>query len=102
MLKNRTDLYWCLCPNSNLYIEQKMPPVDLLVSEGCPIVIGTDSLSSNTSLSIINELKTIHSHFPSFSLETLIGWATINGAKALGEDMNTGSIEPVVKLPLYN
>jgi aminodeoxyfutalosine deaminase len=93
-LKNRANLYWCLCPNSNLYIEQKMPPVDLLAGEGCNIVIGTDSLSSNSSLSIIEELKTIQLYFPSFSLETLIGWATINGAKALGEEILTGSIEP--------
>lgn len=93
-LKNRDGLFWCLCPNSNLRIEQMMPPVDLLSGEGCNIVIGTDSLSSNSSLSIIEELKTIQKYFPSFNLETLIGWATINGAKALGEDTNTGSIEP--------
>jgi cytosine/adenosine deaminase-related metal-dependent hydrolase len=93
-LKGRSDLYWCLCPNSNLYIEQKMPPVDLLAGEGCKIVIGTDSLSSNSSLSILEELKTLQLYFPSISLETLIGWATINGAKALGEDIQFGSIEP--------
>jgi cytosine/adenosine deaminase-related metal-dependent hydrolase len=92
-LKHRRDLYWCLCPNSNLYIEQRLPPVDLLAGEGCNIVIGTDSLSSNSSLSIVEELKTIQKYFPSFSLETLIGWATMNGAKALGEDILTGSIE---------
>ena len=92
-LKGRADLYWCLCPDSNLYIEQKMPPVDLLQSEGCNIVIGTDSLSSNTSLSILEELKTIQLHFPAIGLETLISWATINGAKALGEEVQFGSIE---------
>jgi cytosine/adenosine deaminase-related metal-dependent hydrolase len=93
-LKARELLYWCLCPNSNLHIEQKMPPVALLDGEGCNIVIGTDSLSSNSSLSIVEELKTIQKHFPEFSLETLIGWATINGAKALGEETSLGSIEP--------
>ena len=93
-LNKRDRLYWCLCPNSNLRIEQRIPPADLLAAEGCNIVIGTDSLSSNDSLSIVDELKTIQLYFPSFSLETLIGWATINGAKALGEDIHTGSIEP--------
>jgi cytosine/adenosine deaminase-related metal-dependent hydrolase len=93
-LKYRDGLYWCLCPNSNLQIEKKMPPAGLLAEAGCRIVIGTDSLSSNTSLSIIDELKTIQSYFPTFSLETLIGWATINGAKALGDDSVSGSIEP--------
>jgi cytosine/adenosine deaminase-related metal-dependent hydrolase len=93
-LKNRKDIYWCLCPNSNLRIEQRMPPVDLLVREGCNIVVGTDSLASNSSLSIVEELKTIQKHFPTISLEKLISWATINGAKALGESVNTGTIEP--------
>ena len=93
-LKNRSGLYWCLCPNSNLYIEKKMPPIDLLTGEDCNIAIGTDGLPANRSLSIIEELKTIQLYFPSFSLETLIGWATINGAKALGEDICFGSIEP--------
>ena len=93
-LKGRSDLYWCLCPDSNLYIEQKMPPVDLLEGEGCNIVIGTDSLSSNASLSIIEELKTIQMYFPSIGLEKLISWATINGAKALGEEIQFGSMEP--------
>jgi cytosine/adenosine deaminase-related metal-dependent hydrolase len=93
-LNSRPGLYWCLCPKSNLFIEQKMPPIDLLAGEGCDIVIGTDSLSSNSSLSIINELKTIQEYFPSFSLETIVSWATINGARALGEESHYGSIEP--------
>jgi cytosine/adenosine deaminase-related metal-dependent hydrolase len=93
-LKRRAGLYWCLCPNSNLRIEGKMPPVDILVAEGCNIVIGTDSLASNNLLSIIEELKTIQKYFPAFSLETLIRWATLNGAIALGDELQTGSIEP--------
>jgi cytosine/adenosine deaminase-related metal-dependent hydrolase len=93
-LAHRNNIYWCLCPNSNLFIEQKLPPIEILSEEGCKIVIGTDGLSSNSHLSILGELKTIQREFPSFSLETLIIWATINGAKALGEDKWAGSIEP--------
>jgi cytosine/adenosine deaminase-related metal-dependent hydrolase len=93
-LNERAGLYWCLCPNSNLRIEQKIPPVNIFAEENCNIVTGTDSLSSNSALSIIGELKTIQKHYPEFSLETLISWATINGARALGEDTVFGSIEP--------
>jgi cytosine/adenosine deaminase-related metal-dependent hydrolase len=93
-LKHRPGLFWCLCPNSNLYIEQKMPPAGLFSQESENILIGTDSLASNTSLSIINELKSIQLHFPDISLETLLRWATINGARALGEESTFGSIEP--------
>jgi cytosine/adenosine deaminase-related metal-dependent hydrolase len=93
----RKNTFWCLCPNANLYIENKIPPVDMLVSEGCEIVIGTDSLASNHKLSILSELKILQNHFPSLSLEDLVRWATINGARALGEEQNYGKIEPGMK-----
>lgn len=92
-LKKRPDLYWCLCPNSNLYIENQFPPLKLLLEENCEIVIGTDSLASNTSLSILDELKTLQSSFPDLSIPELVRWATINGAHALGEEEHFGSIE---------
>lgn len=76
-----------------MYIENKMPPVDMLMSEECEIVVGTDSLASNKNLSILSELKLISHHFPSVKLEEMIRWATINGARALSEDGNFGKIE---------
>jgi aminodeoxyfutalosine deaminase len=89
----RKNLYWCLCPNSNSYIEDKIPPLRLFIDEGCEIVIGTDSLASNHRLSIIEELKTLQFNFPSVSIEELVSWATINGARALGQEENFGKIE---------
>jgi cytosine/adenosine deaminase-related metal-dependent hydrolase len=92
-IMKRKNVYWCLCPNSNIYIENKIPPLDLLMEEGCEIVIGTDSLASNRMLNILEELKTLQLNFPMVSIETLIGWATSNGAKALGEESRFGKIE---------
>lgn len=93
-IEQRGNLYYCLCPNSNLFIDRNIPPAGLLSDEGCNIVIGTDSLSSNMALSILEELKTLQEYFPFISLEKLIGWATINGSRALCEDSWSGSIEP--------
>jgi aminodeoxyfutalosine deaminase len=93
-IKERKNLYWCLCPNSNIFIENKVPPLNLLIEEGCEIVVGTDSLASNTKLSILEELKTLQFCFPDISIEDLICWVTINGAKALGEEEQFGKIEP--------
>jgi cytosine/adenosine deaminase-related metal-dependent hydrolase len=93
-VKNRKNLFWCLCPNSNQYIENQLPPLTLLLEENCEIVIGTDSLASNTSLNIIEELKTLQGSFPSVRLEDLICWATLNGARALGEEETFGTIQP--------
>ncbi len=93
MIKARENLFWCLCPNSNIFIENEIPPLDLLIDEDSEIVIGTDSLASNNKLSILEELKTLQLNFPSVSLEELVLWSTVNGAKALGEEDRFGKIE---------
>jgi cytosine/adenosine deaminase-related metal-dependent hydrolase len=93
-VKKRDNLFWCLCPNSNDYIEKATPPVDLLMRDGCEIVIGTDSLASNTKLSILSEMINLQLKFPLLSIEDLVEWATINGARALGEAESFGKIEP--------
>jgi aminodeoxyfutalosine deaminase len=92
-VKERENLFWCLCPNSNIYIEDQIPPLDLLIDEGCKITIGTDSLASNNKLDILDELKTLQFSFPSVSISELAAWATLNGAKALGMDDIFGKIE---------
>lgn len=92
-VKVRGKLFWCLCPNSNTYIENKIPPADLLMDEGCTITIGTDSLASNNKLDILDELKTLQVNFPSLSIPDLVRWSTFNGARALEKEEQFGSIE---------
>jgi cytosine/adenosine deaminase-related metal-dependent hydrolase len=87
------NAFWCLCPNANQYIEQTMPPVELLRSENANIIIGTDSYASNWSLNILDELKTIQQHHPEIPVSEMLGWATINGARALQMDKHLGSFE---------
>jgi aminodeoxyfutalosine deaminase len=94
MVKERGNLFWCLCPNSNWYIEKRTAPLNMLLEEDCPIVIGTDSLASNNDLSILVELKTLQIQFPNLTLKDLVCWATFNGARALGEEDRFGKIEP--------
>ncbi|HQW46544.1 MAG TPA: amidohydrolase family protein [Chitinophagaceae bacterium] len=84
------QLYWCLCPNANLYIEGRLPNIPLMLQAGCTLVLGTDSLASNHSLSIWDEIKTIRTHYPEIALETMLQWACINGAQALGMDASLG------------
>lgn len=75
-------VYWVLCPRSNRYISGIVPDVvHLLRRNNLNITIGTDSLASNHSLSILEELRC----FDTLPLEELLTWATYNGAVALGE-----------------
>lgn len=84
---------FCLCVNANQYIEQSMPPIEMLRKLDCNIVLGTDSLASNWSLNILDEIKTIQKNFPLIALEELLAWATMNGARALQMDDTLGSFE---------
>jgi cytosine/adenosine deaminase-related metal-dependent hydrolase len=70
-----------------------MPPVELLRSQKANIVIGTDSYASNWSLNILDELKIIQKHHPDIPLSETLGWATLNGARALQMDKHLGSFE---------
>ena len=83
--------HYCLCPNANLYITGQLPDVDTLLKQQCSIVLGTDSLAANHQLSILEEMKTLQKHFAHLPLQTLLQWATINGAKALQTSDTLGS-----------
>ncbi len=86
------NTFYGLCPNANLFIENSLPPIDLLRSEDLVICLGTDSLASNRQLSILEEMKTLEQNFD-IELQDLIQWATINGARALGMEEKIGSID---------
>ncbi|RYE25787.1 MAG: amidohydrolase [Sphingobacteriales bacterium] len=88
------NVHWCLCPNANVYIENTLPDIDMLMRNKANICIGTDSLSSNHQLCILSELYSIHQHLPHICWEQLLNWATANGAAALQMQDVVGSFEP--------
>ncbi len=93
MEKNLSAIYYCICINANLYIENTLPPIDMLVEQKANIVLGTDSYASNHQLSVWAEIKSICKNHPGIELEKILGWATINGARALGLENKLGSFE---------
>jgi cytosine/adenosine deaminase-related metal-dependent hydrolase len=92
--------YWCLCPNANLYIENRLPNIPSLIQKGAKICIGTDSLASNHQLSIQSEIKTIKEHFPEIDTAYLLQCASIHGAEALGIEKEFGQFFIGKKNPL--
>jgi len=89
------QFYFVLCPSSNLFIQNRLPnllfyPQQKLCQNIC---LGTDSLASNTRLSVLEEMKIVHRHAPDIPLAMLVQWATLNGARALGFDNFCGSFE---------
>lgn len=87
------QLYWCFCPNANLYIEHQLPDLNAFITEGVKCTLGTDSLASNWQLSIWEEIKTIKKFYSQIELETLLNWGCKNGAEFLGLSKKLGSLE---------
>ena len=79
--ENNYSVYWCTCPKANLYIENSLPDYSIFDAE--KLCIGTDSLASNSSLCILEELKVLKEN-TDFDLNTLLKIACKNGAEALG------------------
>ncbi|GAA3973639.1 amidohydrolase family protein [Pedobacter ginsengiterrae] len=90
--QKHSNLYWCLCPKANLYIENQLPDIDLLTKENVKITLGTDSLASNHQLNILSEMRTLQEH-KQVNFEKLLQWATLNGAEFLEMDGQFGTIE---------
>lgn len=91
--KQGLQLVYCLCINANLYIENKVPPVENLLKHNCHIVLGTDSYSSNWQLSIAKEIASLQQYFPQVPLRTILHWATHSGAAALQWQEHLGSFQ---------
>ena len=91
------DVFWCLCPNANMYIENRLPDVGMLMEQGARICLGTDSLASNHQLCILSEMVTLHRHYPHIDWEVLLRWGTAHGAQALHLCDRVGSIKPGMK-----
>jgi cytosine/adenosine deaminase-related metal-dependent hydrolase len=88
------QVYWATCPNANLYIENRLPDYSAFLETNARMTIGTDSLTSNWQLSILEELKAIARYQSYVPFQHLLRWATLNGAEALGFDDTLGSLQP--------
>lgn len=87
------EVYWSTCPNANLYIENQLPRYQNFLNQNAKMTIGTDSLTSNWQLSVWEEMKTILKLQSYLPFDTVLEWATLNGAKALGYDAHMGSFD---------
>lgn len=94
--------YFAVCPLSNIFIHNQLPPLELMRRKGLKITVGTDSLSSNDLLSMVAEMKCIQDHFPEIPFDEILKWATRNGAEFLGKEELLGSFEAGKKPGIVN
>ena len=92
--KVMNNVYWAICPLSNIFIHNALPPVPLMRKNALAILVGTDSLSSNDDLDMVKELYCLHDNFPEVPMSELLEWACLNGARFLGKEDVLGSLTP--------
>lgn len=80
------------CPRSHRFFGHINHPVRKLLDAGINVGLGTDSLASNDTLSILDEMKFLFLHY-AISPKNLLTMATVNGAKALGLESKVGQIK---------
>lgn len=94
-------IYWAVCPQSNYNLENRMANLTLFKQKKQRITIGTDSLASSPTLSVLEQMKLILEKQPQITFYDTIQWATYNGAEALDMHHEIGSIE-IGKTPGIN
>ena len=88
------------CPESNLKLASGFCQTDKLLKSGVNVALGTDGAASNNDLDMFSEMRTaaliakpVAQNAAALDAMTAIELATINGAKALGIEHLTGSLE---------
>lgn len=88
------------CPESNLKLASGFCPTAKLIEAGINVALGTDGNASNNDLDMLGEIRTaaligkaIAQDASALSATEALRMATINGAKALGLEKITGSLE---------
>ncbi len=81
------------CPESNIYIENSMPALAEMHKAGLRIAIGTDSLASASTLSMLYHINLLLDNFKEISFADILKWATLNGAEALNIESRFGTLE---------
>jgi aminodeoxyfutalosine deaminase len=71
------------CPRSHHYFGHEKHPVRDLLDQGINVALGTDSLASNSSLSMIDEMRFLFQKRKDLKPEEIFSSATVNGAAAL-------------------
>lgn len=84
----------CLCPRSNHALHGRLPNLDGMIQAGLKLCLGTDSLASVSSLSMLDEMAFVSKSFPMAAPERIFDMATLGGAAALGLDDRMGTLVP--------
>ena len=80
------------CPRSHAFFRRGTHPWRRVRAAGAGVALGTDSLASCPSLSMLDEMRFLHQREPDADPQTILAMATLGGARALGLADRLGDI----------
>ncbi|MSR57337.1 MAG: amidohydrolase [Planctomycetaceae bacterium] len=92
LLGEHSGLSVVFCPRSHAYFGHDLHPWQTMAARGVNVSLGTDSRASNPDLSLWSEVLFLKTRYPQVAGVTLVEMATLNGAKALGQSTECGSL----------
>ncbi len=93
-LIEKTNSNVVFCPRSHEYFRHEDHPFSSLKDRNINLALGTDSLASNDTLSILDEMKFIRKHYRDMKPQDIFHMGTIAGAVALKMDDSIGKLYP--------
>ena len=92
LAKNRVTVVHC--PGSHDYFKHTPFPYRRMVKHRIPVCLGTDSLASNSSLSLFREMRLFKEKHPQVPSAEVLSMVTTKPARALGMGNHLGRIKP--------
>ena len=80
------------CPRTHRAFGHGLHRFREMLTRGINVCLGTDSLASNPSLSILDELRFLRREYGDLSSDQIMAMGTLNGARALGFAETAGSL----------
>jgi len=93
-LLKQADASVVYCPRSHAFFDHEPHRYVDMLAAGINVCLGTDSLASNATVSILDELRFLYNRDTHLSPSCLLALATLAGARALKLLNEIGSLEP--------
>ncbi len=91
---NASHMSVVYCPRSHDWFGHSPYPLEKMLATGAMFALGTDGRGSSPDLSLLAEMRRAAEKHPTVGFDRILQMGTLSGAKALGLEHCTGSIEP--------
>ena len=109
LAENAARMAVVYCPRTHAWFQRPHYPLEKMLAAGVTVSLGTDGRGSSPDLSVLAEMRCVARQHPSIALPLILRMGAIDGARALGREIDVGTLEPgkradlaIVALPKHD